>query len=244
MAPTAMPPRCPRATGPREAQLQRRRAARDAAHRASGGALAGAWSWGEALAAGPTAIDDFAREQGLDARATRALRAHPPDVQAAVVMAGDLRSSTNPSASLLGRLRDAMAERRAARTARASRAPSPAALADEAGVGRPAAAPDDSGGEEGEEETRSAPGSGETRGNRRVTGMPSPRRQPAAVRRRRPTGATTSDTGPPGQRSAGPREPPRARGPGGGTRRGGGWRRARPDDTAGGRARGRSGHRR
>merc|ERR1711972_624561 len=52
-------------------------------------------------------VDTFILENGLDERAGAALRDCTPEVQAAVMAEGDLNGTTNPSGSLMGRLRKA-----------------------------------------------------------------------------------------------------------------------------------------
>ena len=54
-------------------------------------------------------VKDFIGENELDDRAAAALRGASPDLRDAVMMRGSLRDTRNPSAALLGRLRDASA---------------------------------------------------------------------------------------------------------------------------------------
>ena len=56
-----------------------------------------------------TRVKDFVEENELDDRAAAALRGASPDLRDAVMMRGSLRDTRNPSAALLGRLRDASA---------------------------------------------------------------------------------------------------------------------------------------
>ena len=56
-----------------------------------------------------TRVEDFIAENVLDERAAAALREASPDLRDAVMMRGSLRDTRNPSAALLGRLRDASA---------------------------------------------------------------------------------------------------------------------------------------
>ena len=56
-----------------------------------------------------TRVEDFIGENALDERAAAALRGASPDLRDAVMMRGSLRDTRNPSAALLGRLRDSLA---------------------------------------------------------------------------------------------------------------------------------------
>ena len=56
-----------------------------------------------------TRVEDFIGENALDERAAAALREASPDLRDAVMMRGSLRDTRNPSAALLGRLRDSPA---------------------------------------------------------------------------------------------------------------------------------------
>lgn len=49
----------------------------------------------------------FMRESGVDGPASRELMAEPPEIQWAVMQRGPVRSAANPSAALIGRIRDA-----------------------------------------------------------------------------------------------------------------------------------------
>jgi len=49
----------------------------------------------------------FTRESGVDGPASRELLAEPPEIQWAVMQRGPVRSAANPSAALIGRIRDA-----------------------------------------------------------------------------------------------------------------------------------------
>ena len=56
-----------------------------------------------------TRVEDFIGENALDERAAAALRGASPAMRDAVMMRGSLRDTRNPSAALLGRLRDSPA---------------------------------------------------------------------------------------------------------------------------------------
>ena len=56
-----------------------------------------------------TRVEDFIGENAFDERAAAALREASPDLRDAVMMRGSLRDTRNPSAALIGRLRDSPA---------------------------------------------------------------------------------------------------------------------------------------
>eukprot|EP00425_Heterocapsa_triquetra_P041986 CAMPEP_0195081228 /NCGR_PEP_ID=MMETSP0448-20130528/22742_1 /TAXON_ID=66468 /ORGANISM="Heterocapsa triquestra, Strain CCMP 448" /LENGTH=273 /DNA_ID=CAMNT_0040114239 /DNA_START=80 /DNA_END=901 /DNA_ORIENTATION=- len=68
-------------------------------------------------------IELFGRDSGVDERAVRELKSEQPEIQWAVLQRGPVRSAANPSAALVGRIRDAKRGIAAGRSATAPMGP-------------------------------------------------------------------------------------------------------------------------